>query len=241
MRARWTPQSLLWFEKAAAHSNYHQKFAEHIIASLPNTKRVCDLGAGAGELCFALARRGIAVDAVEEDALAADYIRRKSQEYGVSSLIHVVHDDWTKSQNIRPCDVAVLSYCSGVCTEFARLNELAQKNIVVLTGGKEAPTPFGLKNMAVHKRKRRETGDMVREFLTENGARFAEEEFCGELGQVLDNDEELQAFLAHYFPEEVAKTALEPARAALQTLDDGRLFLPRFRQSALFFIETAQR
>ena len=155
---------------------------------------------------------------------------------GLGDRVRVIQADWTRLAG-PPAEVGILSYCNGVCDQWPALRRLCQKRLVVLKGAASGPAPlFGMKGFPARTPKdRHESTASIRAALKGYGVTFTEEPHFRDFGQVLADQADLEDFLRRYYGERIAARVQEAA-ALCERLPDGRLYLPRQRQSALFLV-----
>ena len=232
----WDPQILHWFLEASAHTGYHRDLAALLWARLGHFATAFDLGAGSGALSLELARLGVRVTAVEVQKAATDHLKALVSAAGLDDRVQVIQGDWTRLAG-PPAEVGILSYCNGVCEQWQALQRLCQKRLVVLKGASSGPAPlFGMKGFPARTPKdRHESAASIRAALKGYGVTFTEEPHFRDFGQVLADQADLEDFLRRYYGERIAARVQEAA-ALCERLPDGRLYLPRQRQSALFLV-----
>ncbi|HZP36377.1 MAG TPA: class I SAM-dependent methyltransferase [Methylomirabilota bacterium] len=79
----WTDRTAAWYRRAAERGDYAERVLAAVGPRLAACRTALDVGAGCGALAIPLARRGIAVTALEPSAAMARALRRWAADAGV--------------------------------------------------------------------------------------------------------------------------------------------------------------
>ncbi|MBI2490713.1 MAG: methyltransferase domain-containing protein [Candidatus Rokubacteria bacterium] len=106
----WNARTVAWYERANARSDYAPKVLAALADLLAGSTSALDVGAGFGALALPLARRGLAVTALEPAPAMAAALARAAGREGLARLT-VVEAAWGAAP-VAPHDLVVCAHVS---------------------------------------------------------------------------------------------------------------------------------
>lgn len=82
----WNEQSIRWFRNAAEYTGYYQKLARILLEHIPSRKTLCDMGCGAAQIDFELAKAVEQVTCIDISPVVIDAVSRQAEEQKVNNL-----------------------------------------------------------------------------------------------------------------------------------------------------------
>lgn len=131
--ALWTERTAAWYRRAAEHGDYAARVPAAIGPRLDACRTALDVGAGCGALAIPLARRGLAVTALEPSPAMARELRRWAGEAGLRNVA-VVEAAWGEV-GVRPHDLVLCAHVGNLLradSSFLREAGRLARRLVVL-------------------------------------------------------------------------------------------------------------
>lgn len=131
--ALWTDRTAAWYRRAAENGDYAARVLAAIGPRLDSCRTALDVGAGCGTLAIPLARRGLAVTALEPSPAMARELRRWAVEAGLRDVA-VVEAAWGEV-GVRPHDLVLCAHVGNLLradSDFLRKAGGVARRVVVL-------------------------------------------------------------------------------------------------------------
>ena len=225
----WTAERVQFMADAAEYGSFPGIFAAAIAAEVPVHGHICDAGCGTGWLAAALARRFVAVTAVDTSAEALAVLRKDGR---TPENLQIVQDDIFTYQPERKFDAMVFCFFGSIAQTLQAARRLCRGTVVLI---KRSHPERQFAAGSPH----RNTMSYAEEDLAARGIPYRARTLRVEMGQPLRTEADAVRFVRAYSdapeqvdPEEVFRR-LEPIRCH----PEFHFYLPREREIGLFSFE----
>lgn len=82
----WNDRSLRWFREASEYTGYNRKLAAILLEYISSRHSLCDMGCGAGQIDFELAKHIEQITCIDISPVAIAAVERQAQEQGVANI-----------------------------------------------------------------------------------------------------------------------------------------------------------
>lgn len=82
----WNERSVRWFRHASEYTGYNKKLAEIILEQIPSRKSLCDMGCGAAQIDFELAKTIEQITCIDISQVVIDAVEQQAKQLGVTNL-----------------------------------------------------------------------------------------------------------------------------------------------------------
>lgn len=234
----WNERSVRWFRDASAYTGYHRKLAQILLEHIPNRNTLCDMGCGAAQIDFELAKFVGQVTCVDISPEVIRAVEQQAQEQSVTNLTARCMDG-AKAQGEWETVLALFHGGGNVVEKYL---PLTKDQLILVTHG-SLVGGFGPKGQQAVKCF--DAGG-IRSYLDERGVKYHLQLEQLEYGQPFMDMDDARAFvkayckpmedgeLETYLEEKLVKTGEERFPYYLPKKKDLGIFVIRREENAQF-------
>lgn len=231
MRIEWNARTIGWFQRASAHTGFHEQLAGIIAPFLSAEEDLCDMGCGAGLIDLVLSRNVRHVTCVDRDEVALAALAEQAKAQNIENLavrqgdVHRLTGRW---------DTGLMVFFGQVGEHVHQYLSLCNHNLIAVVRKQGCPLLPGEQGGSPE-------GSGALTALTENRIRFMMVESALEYGQPLRDMEEARCFAEFYGKVPKGQSTGEYLRANLVESGSSKfpLYLPGKKSMEIYIIPRA--
>lgn len=226
----WNEQSVRWFRDASAYTGYHRKLAQILLSHMPSRASLCDIGCGAAQIDFELAKFVEHVTCIDISPEVIRAVEQQAQEQQVTNLTARCMDG-AKAQGEWETVLALFHGGGDVVEKYL---PLAKDQLILVTHG-SLVGGFGPKGRQPVKCF--DAGG-IRSYLDEKGVKYHLQLEQLEYGQPFADMEDARAFVKAYCKPMEPEELEGYLREKLEHTGDSRFpyYLPKKKDLGIFVI-----